>query len=376
MRKWMNNRVTTGVMAAVLAVTMLTGCGSMSSDTIKIGTSFPMTGSCAADGLLILDAIDLAVEEVNAAGGINGKTVEIVKEDDEANPTSAASIANKFAEDKSIVGVLSAYNSSCMFAQVDTLEEAKLPTISPVSTNPGFTGISDYFYRTSTSDAVVGEEGALFSKDLGMTSVAVLYENDDYGLGIADEYMATCEEIGLNIATVQTYVYGETVDYSTILTACADAGADGIFIAGVTTEAGLICEQKDDYGCGDMIVVGANGLYSPAFLEYGSAVEGVYLLGEFSTESEKESTQEFVKAFREKYDEDPSNWAALAYDAAMVMMEAMKSIDGDVTREALNEAISNIEYDGAAGTYKFENCDCEIKNELRFVIEDGKFTLY
>lgn len=376
MRKMEMKRMMACGLVLTLLSSMLIGCGSKAeSETIYIGTSFPMTGSVAADGLLILDAIQLAVDQVNADGGIKGRTVELVKEDDEASPTSAAAIANKFVENEDILGVISSYNSSCMFAQVDVYEESGLPSISPVATNPGLTGISDYFYRTAPNDADVGAEGASFCSDLGWKNVALLYENDDYGLGIADEFRSNAEKLGLNVVTEQTFVYGETVDFSTILTAVADSGADGMFIAGLVTESGMICEQKDSYGCADIGIVGANGLYSPAMLNYGDAVEGLYVLGEFSADADNEITQQFVKSYSDKYGEEPGNWSALAYDAVMVMMDAMKRVDGELTRESLNKALDDTDYTGVSGTYQFVNCNCT-KSEMRFVVKDGKFEIY
>ncbi|HOO28315.1 MAG TPA: ABC transporter substrate-binding protein [Lachnospiraceae bacterium] len=378
MRKKVFKRMTAGVLTAAMMATLLTGCGSKSAseDTpIYIGTSFPLTGSVAADGMLIMDAIQLAVDQVNEEGGIKGRQVEIVKEDDEASPTSAAAVANKFVENDDILGVISSYNSSCMFAQVDVYAEAGLPSISPVATNPGLTGISDYFYRTAPNDADVGAEGASFCSDLGWKNVALLYENDDYGLGIADEFRSNAEELGMSIATEQTFVYGETVDFSTILTAVADSGADGMFIAGLVTESGMICEQKSSYGCADVGIVGANGLYSPAMLEYGDAVEGLYVLGEFSAEADNELTKKFVSDYSEKYGEEPGNWSALAYDAVMVMMDAMERVDGDLTRESINEALKTTDYEGVSGTYQFVDCNCT-KSEMRFVVKDGKFEIY
>jgi len=236
------------LVASLLAVSIFftcTGCtkdSAASSDVIHIGTSFPMTGSVAADGTLIVNAIQLAVDQVNASGGIKGKKVELNKEDDEASPTSAASIANKFAEDKDILSVITSYNSSCCLAQVPIYEDAKLPAISPVATSPQLTGISDYFYRTAPSDAYVGSVGADLCAKLGWKNVALLYENDDYGLGISKEFQNQAAKDGIKIGTTQTFVYGQTVDFGTILTTVANAKVDGIFVCGLVTETGLISE--------------------------------------------------------------------------------------------------------------------------------------
>lgn len=361
-------------MVIVLAASVLTGCGSSSAGStgpIVVGASFPLTGSIAADGQTCVDAINLAIKEANEAGGINGREIQLVTEDDEGSPTSAASVANKFVDNDDILSVVSSYNSSCMLAQVSVFDEAGLPVISPVSTNPTLTGSSKYFYRTAPNDSDCGQAAADFLKEKGITSVALFYENDDYGLGIAEAFQAQCESIGLNIATVQTYVYGETVDYSTQLTATAASGAEAIFIAGCVTEQGLICEQRADYGCGDMLILCGNGGYAPALLDYN--VEGVYVQGEFDKNiSEKAET--FVKKFADEYGYEPGNWAGSAYDAACIEIEAMKSVKGDLTRETINDAIAATNYEGVCGTYTFENCNSS-KDELMFQVVGGEFTL-
>jgi len=375
----MKKKLFTKVVAVAMTITIiLTGCGAKGSsadDTINVGTSFPLTGSVAADGKLIVDAIQLATDQVNAAGGIQGKQIKLVSEDDQATPASSASIANKFAEDDSILGVLTSYNSSCGFAQVDVFKEAGLPAITPVCTNPGFTGLSNYWYRTCASDAYVGQMGADLSNKIGWKKVALLYENDDYGLGIAEEYKARAAELGIEIVTTQTFVYGETVDFSTILTAVADSGAEGMFVCGLVTETGLLCEQKASYGCANVGVAGADGLYSPALFDYGDAVNGVYTLGGFTAKNDSQVVQDFVTAYKAAYGEEPGNWAALAYDAAMTMYTAMKNVDGDLTREKINEQLQTISYEGVTGTNKFVNGDVE-KQYLYFVAKDGDWEIY
>ncbi len=382
--------------AAILVLTLLvlTGCSSKasetnsgsggdeseagtegSSDPIKIGTSFPLSGTVAADGQYIVDAIQLAIDQCNEAGGIKGRTVEIVSEDDEADPASAAAIANKFSENDSILAVVTSYNSSCALAQVPVYKEVGLSAISPVSTSPDLTGASPYFFRTCASDAYVGKLGADYCADLGWKKIALLYEQDDYGLGISDKFSEEAKEKGLEIAYTGTFVYGETKDFSTILTSIKDAGVDGIFICGLVTETALIASQADTLGVGDVPIAGADGLYSPALIsEGGAAVEGIYTLGAFTPDNPDETVQAFVKAFQDKYGEEPSNWAALAYDATNVILEAMKTCD-TLDRESINNAITNISYTGVTGLNQFVNGDVE-KEYLKFVVKDGKFEIY
>lgn len=372
MKRKIRQRMTAIVIMVTMLSAILTGCGSgEDSKTISIGASFPLTGTIAADGQTCVDAINLAIKQANEAGGINGKEISLVQEDDEGAPTSAASIANKFVDNKEILAVVSSYNSSCMLAQVDTFKDAKLPAISPVATTPALTGSSDYFYRTAPNDSDCGSYAAQFLQGEGITKAALFYENDDYGLGIAEAFEKECEAIGLEIVTTQTYVYGETVDYSTQLTATAASGAEAIFIAGCVTEQGLICDQRFDYGCGDMLILCGNGGYAPALLDYNT--EGIYVQGEFDKE-QSDKAKEFVKAFTDEYGYEPGNWAASAYDSASIVIEAMKSCGEDITREAINEQISNISYEGVCGSYTFENCNSS-KEELMFQVKDGQFSM-
>ena len=339
-------------------------------EPIKVGASFPLSGTVAADGKYIVDAIQLAADKYNAAGGINGRQIEIEAEDDEANPTTAASVANKFAEDSDIMAVLTSYNSSCALAQIPVYKEAGLSAISPVSTNPSITGMSDYYYRTCNSDSYVGALCAENIQKLGWKKIAVLYEQDDYGYGIFDTFTKKAEELGIETAYTGTFVYGETKDFSTILSSIKEADVDGIYFIGLVTEMGLMANQASTFGVEDVPVFADEGCYSPAMIEEGgAAVNNLYSLGAFSSDSDEEVVATFVSDFNAAYGEDPSNWAALAYDAACTVFEAMKSCD-TIDRESINNALQTIEYQGVTGLNKFENSDVSKEYSI-FQIQDG-----
>jgi branched-chain amino acid transport system substrate-binding protein len=378
----MGRKLAACMLASVMVIS--TGCASSTTattaagsdkSTIKIGTSFPMTGTVAADGKYIVNAINFAVDQCNAAGGINGRKVEVVSEDDASDPTAAAAIANKFAENKDIMAVVTSYNSSCALAQVPVYKEAGLPAISPVATSPDLTGASDYFFRTCASDAYVGKLGADYCSDLGWKKIALLYEQDDYGLGISKKFGEEATAKGLNVAYTGTFVYGQTKDFSTILTSIKDAGVDGIFVCGLVTETALLANQAQTLGVGNVPICGADGLYSPELIsEGGAAVEGVHTLGAFTPDNTDPVVQSFVTAYKAKFGEEPSNWAALAYDATNVVLEAMKTCK-TIDRESIKNAIRDISYTGVTGLNKFVNGDVE-KKYLEFVVKNGKFVIY
>lgn len=358
----------------------MVGCGKTSegggekssSDTIYIGTSFPQSGNIASEGKQLVNAIQLAVDQVNADGGINGKKVALKSEDDEGDATTAASIANKFGDDSDILGVIMSYNSACALAQIPILEGAGLVSVSPTAESPSLTGMSDWFYRTCCSNAYSGVVCAKLCENLGLKKVAIIYQNDDYGQGLKDAFKGECDNLGISVETEQTYVQAETVDFSTQLTAISDTSAEGVFIAGYTTEAGLICSQKDAYNCGDLTFVGGVSVYADEIFDY-DGTDGLYSLGGFSLTSEDEAVKKFIADYKEAYGSTPSSWSAYAYDAAMVMLEGMKSCGDDLSREALKDAIAASDYQGVTGENKFVNGDVE-KEYNWYVTANGEWT--
>ncbi|MCK9170740.1 MAG: ABC transporter substrate-binding protein [Treponema sp.] len=361
------------VFSTVLLVT--TGCskkseGKSSSDPVYVGTSFPMTGTIAADGKLILDAIQLAVDETNGAGGIKGRKIQLQSEDDGADPSTAAAVANKFASDSKIVSVVTSYNSSCGLAQIPIYKSVGLTAISPVTTSPAITGISPYYYRTCNSDAFGGIICAEFCQKLGMKNVYILYENDDYGMGIEKVYEDKIKSFSMSVAGIDSFIYGQTKDFSTIITKIRNAKPDGIMFIGLVTELGLLMNQSAGFDCP---VFADDGCYSPALIaENGAAVEKVYSLGPFSVDDPDPKVHKFVTDYETKFNgSEPSLWSALAYDAAMTLFEAMKSCT-TIDRESINTAMQNISYQGITGLNKFVNGDVE-KHYSVFQVQNGKW---
>jgi len=357
------------------------GAASGSSDstgsTIKIGASFPLSGSVATDGKMIVTAIQMAVDEVNEKGGvtINGTQyqIELDSEDDEADPTTAATIANKFADDQDMMAVISSYNSSCMLAQVGTYDSAGLSSISPVATSPDLSGSSSYFHRVVNSDAYTGKLDADVMKALGYTKVAALYEDDDYGYGIYESFLAEAQSIGMEVSYTGTFVYGETKDFSTLLTNVANSGVDAVFWGGLITELSLYLSQAGTFNAGSIPVYADTGCYSPALIsEAGDLSEGLVSVGCFDLSGADSNSETFISAFNKAYGSDPSLYAALAYDAAWTLFTAMEN-SSEVSREAINTALNEVSYEGITGTNKFDENGDVSKAYSVYQIQDGSW---
>jgi branched-chain amino acid transport system substrate-binding protein len=365
----------------------LAGCGTSGSkssaatsgsSTLKIGASFPLSGSVATDGKMIDTAIQMAVDEVNAQGGVSiagtKYKIELDSEDDQADPTTAATIANKFSDDKDMMAVISSYNSSCMLAQVSTFDSASLPSISPVATSPDLSGKSSFFHRVVNSDAYTGKLDADVMKALGYTKVAALYEDDDYGYGIYESFLNEAKSIGMDVTYTGTFVYGQTKDFSTLLTNVANAGVDGVFWGGLITELGLYLSQAGTFGASSIPVYADTGCYSPATISAaGSLSENLVSVGCFDLSGKDEKSQKFITGFKKAYGSEPSLYAALAYDAAWTLFTAMGS-SKDLSREAINNALKDVSYDGITGTNKFDSNGDVSKTYSVYQVKNGAWT--
>ncbi len=382
-------RVPAIIIVAVLLVSLVvSGCGSTNTTAtsaggqqasgggkIRIGVAGPFTGPIAETGATVKKAVELAADQINQAGGINGKQVELVEEDDQADPKAAASIANKFVSDPTILGALADYTSSCTLAAAPIYNRAGLSQISYGSTSPAVTAAGPYTFRDITSDAYDGAFVAKWTVDEGYKNIAILYENDDYGLGLANVYNKKVTSLGAKVVLQEPYDLGATKDFSTILTKLKAANPDVIFIAGQYNEAAMIIKQGKRLGI-NLPVFGSNGLYSDALIKLGGQdVEGLRVIGAFIGSTNDPVAKAFIAAYKQKWGSEPDIWAAFAYDAANIMFDAVKN--GGEDRKKINDYLTNLKgFKGVTGTTTFDqNGDC-LKDPLKLIVKDGKFQLY
>lgn len=375
MRKRIKKVVIFGL--TIIIVAGIVGCGKARSreDVMKIGLAIPLTGASAQDGKAIQNGVNLAVKMKNETGGINGKTVKVVKEDDKGDSSEAVTVANKLAQDDSILAVIGHFNSSCTLAGAPIYNKAGVVEISPGSSSIAVTDAGDYTFRVITTDAVQGQYLADWCvNDLEYKNIAILYENDDYGLGLADVAEEETGKFGAKTVVKEAYEVGQT-DFGTVLAKVAASDAEVLIIGGLYNETALIAKQMSENGLGDMQIMGVDAIYSDALIDLGGeAVNGIKLTAYFSENSDNARSQEFVGAYQEEYGETPGTYAAYAYDAALIVMDAIENAGED--RAAIRDYMSRIEgFEGAAGIATFDKNGDVIKAPFRMEIQDGKYTI-
>ena len=319
------------------------------------------------------EGIDLAVEELNADGGVLDKEITVEAVDDEGKPANGPVIAQQFCDDSHISAVLGFSFSSVALSGLPIYTQCGLPVVASAVTSPELSGASEIFFRTVFTDAYQGAEAAQFvAGNRGVKSVAVLYQQDDYGKGVAEAFTEAFEDEGGTVTSSQAYQLGTVNFGSTVDTALRD-GPDAVFIGGFYTEAGKIVTQIRDSGS-EVPIFASDGSASPLFLDLaGENAEGVEVYSAFSASDPSERAASFVTAFQEKYDKEPTSWAALAYDATYVVANAIEQADG-TDRADVAKAIGETEgFVGVSGTIGFDE-DGNRVGDLTFQrVEDGKF---
>lgn len=362
----------------LVSFSLLTGCGSTgaSSDSkeIYIASANPMTGDSAQFGDIKVKAIQLALDEVNAKGGINGAQVKLLVGDDTGNPKEAPNVAQKFASDDKILAVIGHWNSSCTLAARGIYEAAGIPVITD-SVNKAITdGSTPHVYRVSLTDTAQAQKLASYAYEkMGKRNVAILYTANDFGTGLKNDFTKAFTEFGGNVVAAETYFEGQSKDFSPLLTKIKQKNPDLVFIAGYYVEAALIAQQSKSLGL-EVPMLGTDGVSSDELIKLGGkSVEGMQFAGFFHPDVEFPGTKEFVKAFKEKYNKEPDTYAALAYDSAKLVLEAIAKNGAD--REGIKKYFDEVkDFPGVAGPIAFKNNDVT-RGVIILTVKDGKITV-
>ena len=349
------------------------GTPGVTADTILLGEVGSLTGSEATFGISTRNAIELAINEVNAAGGVKGRKIEVRVYDNQSKPEEAAQAANRLINQDNVLLILGEVASSNSMAMAEKAQPAKVPMISNASTNPKVTEIGDYIFRVCFIDPFQGYVMAKFAHDnLKLNKVAVLRDlGSAYSQGLADVFERKYTEMGGKIVAGETYTKGST-DFRSQLTAIKRASPDAIYIPGYYNDIGLIARQARELGI-TATLMGGDGWDSEKLFELGgSAVEGSYFSNHYSPDDPNPRVQKFIASYKAAYGSVPDSLAALGYDAAMVAVDAIKRAPS-FDRAAIRDAIAQTKnFHGVTGSITLDEKRNATKSAVVLQVGKGK----
>jgi len=375
--------VISGLGAAALGLTV--GCkkkadeasassgSSSSSAEIVVGHYASMTGSTAHFGQDTDRAVRLAVDEANAKGGVLGRKIRVVTLDTRGDSAEAANAVNRLIDVEKVVAVIGEVASSLSLAGGRIAQRRKIPMISPSSTNPKVTEVGDYIFRVCFIDPFQGKAMATFARqNLKFEKVAILKDvKNDYSIGLADAFEKAFTALGGAIVAQQSYSQGDT-DFSAQVTAIRGTPAQAIFVPGYYSEVGSIARTADRLGL-KIPLLGGDGWDSPDLFKIGGdTINGSYFSDHFAPDQATDQAKAFVAAFTAKYGMAPTGLGALGYEAAGVLIDAIRRAGKDEP-SAVRDAIAQTkDFQGVTGKITIDAQRNAQKSAVVLKIEGGK----
>ena len=356
------------------ALTALPATAASTLGPIKVGEFASLTGKEATYGQASHKGTLLAVEEVNAAGGVLGRKLELLTEDNQSKAGDSATIVKKFISRDKVVAILGEVASTRTLEAAPIAQNAKIPLISPSSTNPKVTETGDYVFRACFIDPFQGTVMAKFARDtLKIRRVAVLTSvSNAYSVGLAKYFKQRFTADGGTVVLEQKYAEGEK-DFRAQLTAIKAAKVEGVFVPGYYAEAALICRQAQDLGL-KVPLFGADGWESPELVEIGGkAVEGTYFATHYSPENNDPVVAKFNARFRQRWGDVSDTLTGLGYDSVMMLVDAIRRA-GTTEPAKLRDALAATKnFPGVTGTITLDADRNPTKSAVVLMVKNGKF---
>jgi len=342
------------------------------ADSVKIGFNVPLTGFAAADGNSARNGVELAIEQANADGGINGKQIELVVYDDQASPKEAVPIATKLIESDGVTVGISGSYSGATRAAAGVFQEAGVPYISAFAVHPEITKAGDFVFRTSFVGEVQGRAGAkLIGKSLGKKKVVVITLKNDFGKSLAAGFKEAASQFGIEIMAEYEYSIKDRQFGPIVSKVKADA-PEAIYASGYFFTAGPLVSQLRAAGV-DVPIIGQEGYDSQKFIEIaGAASEGVIITTSLDRDSTVAETKDFIAQFEKRAGFKVDMVAASAHTAAWVAITALRKADA-ADKKAVRDAIAATELQAATGLIAFNKLG-EVKKDVQVqVVKDGNW---
>ena len=378
------------ILLTLLVVTLLSACvvpvapaadggGAAAADPIYIGVSGPLTGQNARYGEQWKKGFDLALAEINGAGGINGRPLEYIFEDSQSDPKQSVVVAQKFVADERIIIELGDFSSGASMAASPIYQRGGLVQFGFTNSHPDFTNAGgDYTWSNSVTQAQAAPALADFAvTTLGQKKLAVLHLNTDWGKTTYDLFAARVQELGGEVVATEAYL-AEEKDFRSALTRVRDANPEAIVLISYQADGALIVQQIRQNGL-ELPLIGPGSLQSPDFLKLGgAAVEGVLIRGQFLPDDPRPAVKTVVDAYKAKYNETPDYFAIHAYDTIHLIAKAIEL--GGPTREGVHSALPKLKDVPSViyGTATFDTTTRRVQNPnfVDLQVKDGAFVVW
>jgi branched-chain amino acid transport system substrate-binding protein len=358
---------------ALLALSSLVLAAAPAGEPVKLGFFMSITGRDASFGEAALRGARLAVDDLNAAGGILGRPVELVVEDNRSLPGESATAAKKLITRSKVVALIGECASSRTLEAAPVAQAAGLPLVTPASTNPKVTAVGDCIFRVCFADPFQGAVLATYAwKNLGLRRAALLIDSTaPYSVGLAEVFAKTFTALGGEIVASQKYSGGDK-DFRAQLTAIRATRADALFLPGYYVEAGLAAQQSRELGL-RATLLGGDGFEAPQLIEIGGpALEGTVYSTHYSAESPDPASRRFVAAYQARHGSVPVGLAALTYDSVQLVADAARRA-GTTERAALKKALAATRnFPGITGRTTLNDQRDALKDAAIITVRNGR----
>ncbi len=371
----MKNRKSLAILVALVLVLSLTMSACGGSDTIKIGMIMPITGQVATYGVQSVNAAQMFAEELNAAGGINGKKIELVIEDDEATPAKTTNAFKKLVSSDKVVALVGALTSKCSLAITNEAQQKKIVMISPSSTNDTVTDAGNFVFRACYNDSFQGQVVAQFAfETLQGKTAAILFDNaNDYSKGLTTNFKEKFLALGGTIVSEESYATGDA-DFNAQLTKIAATNPDVLFLPDYYSTVSVISKQVRALGI-TVPMLGADG-WDEITNNAGDEVIDCYYSNHYAPDADDPEVKKFVSSYQAKYNgETPNALAALAYDSMNILTDAIAKAGTDPDK--LQAAMMETNKKFVTGNVKFNDKRNPVKSAVMLKVvkgADGKLT--
>lgn len=347
----------------------MVGC----SGEVKIGAVISRTGATGPYGQMVAKGIDLALEEVNAAGGFDGSPITLVYRDDESNAEVGVKAAEELISQEGTRLIIGAVSSTVTLSIAEVCQKKRVLLLSPTSSAPRISTAGDYIFRNYPSDIIEGTAMADFAKELGVRRVVIFAMDNEFGRGLTEVFRRQFESKSRKI--LETFDLDEGTspeDLNEMVAQLDSLGPQGIYVIAYVNEMAALLQKIEEAGL-EALVMGSGAVTEELSTMAGApAVENfVYAQSSLDLESKKAGVESFVKAFREKYKQDPDVWAAHGYDSVKILVRAMEE-GGMAHPDSVKLGLLNIEYEGAAGRSTFDERGDVTRYPQVFVFQQGE----